>query len=285
MGVAAPTHPLLDAIVACPIDGDALQAKAAGYGCPRCRRLYAAHDGVIHFVTDSDQRPSDSIGLAQSASVHDPKLYERNAAKARREYLSNSFTREMLNAAASSGSVVVDIATGPGGGYVAPLLELVNDHVLIAGTDACLPVVEQQAKLLRRPNFLMLDVDLEQRLPFRDGTVSAFTGAATNNIHDLLSTLREVHRCLATGGMVFLGERFYAHGSCTASCLAQYGNLCASMETFTAQIEDIGFCLGAHLDIVRHTGKSDPRDGLPLSEDDQWTWTELELRKSRPQRN
>lgn len=277
------TERLVNEILACPEDGQALRQADHVFRCTVCDKRYPASDGEIRFLTDDTERPMPCLNLARLPEINGVELYERNAAHNRCRDRAHPAMFEALKAVAAHGDVIVDLATGPGGGFVASLLDLVDDSTLVLGTDACRPVVENQARLFRRErsdDFWMVDVDLGRRLPFRNGVIDCFTGRAITNIDAVDAALKELGRCLTSDGLVLLQEHFYAQGSETARHLSRAGHPFASMVSFKSYAHSVGFTILSHADIVRRRGKSDPRDGLPLSEDDEWTSTLLTMARS-----
>ena len=78
----------------------------------------------------------------------------------------------------NDGDIVVDIASGHGGGFMPWLTPRLGDTVLLVATDACLPVIENWYKYISgiRNNYAFLDVDLLKCLSFQDDSVDVFTG-------------------------------------------------------------------------------------------------------------
>ena len=274
---------LLDVLV-CPKDLHALRVIVRDLQCELCGARYAVVDAVIHFVHDDD-RPENSKALAQSVDLHEATLYERNAENKLRDYESNPAVRDFVHRVESAGEVIVDLATGPGGGFVVPIrhdLSEVGLSRLVIGKVACAALVQFQSALFRDrygDAFIMLDVDLGRTLPFASDSIAAFTGTAITNIHAVAMTIAEVVRCLKPGGLVAIGERFYAEGSLTAQYLSDRGHMFATLRSFQDSVTELGLELEDSVPIMRKKGKSDPRDGLPLDEEDEWVWTHLFLRK------
>ena len=81
------------------------------------------------------------------------------------------------------------------------------------------------------------------------------------------------------GGLVVDTVRVYAKESRTAAHLAEHGSIRASRET----LEDLWGTIGLAIDIAgqirRGRGKSDPGDGLPIDEADEWEIVGYVLRK------
>jgi len=186
-----------------------------------------------------------------------------------------------VDAIAEKALVVVDLATGPGGGYVAPILKRLPARSLLIATDACPPVVKHQHVLFRSQygeRFVMLDVDLAQRLPFKSQSIDRFSGAGITNIVGVADTLREVARCMTPKGRAVLGERFFAEGSVTEHRLSERGHAFATMASSGSFCGGIGLSLEDQTIAYSGKGKSDPGNGLPLSSEDEWSQVHLHLR-------
>lgn len=273
---------LLLKVLACPRDTGALERTAEGYACTVCGTRFPVAGAAIHFLAEEDVRPRASVGIGRQPELQSMALYERNAANNRQTDAEHPATVAMLRAVAESGPVIVDLASGPGGGYLASLLDMVPSGTVVLGTDACVPVVKHQAELFSREHgdrFRMLDTDLEKRFPFHDGSVGSFTGGGIDNIECAAFTFRECLRCLKPGGLMAIEQRFYAEGSESASYLSSEGNIFASWKCLRSYVESIGFTVDACEDLWIRVGKSDPKDGMPLCDTDEWTWSQVRLRK------
>ena len=275
---------LLD-VLACPSCIAPLDMGCDALVCPQCERTFPIEEGIVHFVRDED-RPANPTNLAKVEGIQDPKTYERHARENEQRYATDAHVREYVDSiadfAAPRQGVVVDLATGPGGGYVAPLLKRMSPECLLIATDACLPVVAHQYRLFKPrygDQFEMLDVDLAGTLPFQSASIDAFCGLLITNISGVSNTLRDMVRCLKDDGQVVLGERFYAQESVTARHLREQGHVFASFGSFKDYAHGIGLQVSRFQKLFSTKGKTDPRDGLPLDEQDEWFWCHLYLEK------
>ena len=292
---------LLSEILVCTACNGDLTQQRGSLSCTQCHREFRANDGLVRFLRGRD-RPRQSknlggMGLFGRVSyllaitglvpplrglkwIRDPRFYKKQAADSEYQYRTNEAVKQYVDAVAENALVVVDLATGPGGGYVGPILKRLPAKSLLIATDACLPVVKHQHALFRSQygeRFVMLDVDLAQRLPFRSQSVDRFSGVCTTNIVGVADTLREVARCLTLEGRALLSERFYAEGSITEQRLTEIGHAFATMASFEASCREIGLSLEKQVDAYSGKGKSDPGDGLPLSDEDEWAQVHLYL--------
>lgn len=273
--------PRLLQILACPKCVAPLERIPKGVLCTQCEAVYSVEDGIVHFVAD-DARPESSRNLAEVPGLQDAALYDGNARGNEERYHRDNSLREYVDFVAGCRGVIVDLATGPGGGRIAPVLKRLPPESLLIATDACLPVLEFQYRLLKPQypdQFEILDVDLGETLPFKDESIDTFCGAGTTNIANISGTLKEVARCLKAQGSVVLSERFYAQESETAKYLTNKGHAFASFESFDAFCSSVGLEVTKYEELYTRRGKSEPGDGLPLEETDEWSESHIYLRK------
>ena len=273
--------PKLLEILVCPKCIAPLERISGALVCTQCQQAFPEEDGITHFVTD-ETRPESSKNLASHLPIQEASLYERNAERNEERYNREHFVKEYVNFVASCKGVIVDLATGPGGGYIAPILKRLNPESLLIATDACLPVLKFQYRLFKpqfQDRFEILDVDLGKTLPFKGESIDIFCGAAITNISNISETLREMVRCLRIQGSVVLSERFYAQESETAKYLTERGHIFASFGSFDAFCKEIGLQVAKYEKLYTKRGKSEPGDGLPLKETDEWAVTHIYLEK------
>jgi len=276
---------LLD-VLACPACVAPLDIGCDALVCTSCQRAFPIEEGIVHFVRD-EERPMNPKNLANAGSwIKDPKTYEKNARGTEHRYETDARVREYVDFIADfvapRQGVVVDLATGPGGGYVAPLLKRMSPECLLIATDVCPPVVTFQYQLFKpryKDAFEMLDVDLAETLPFKSTSIDVFCGVLIENISGVSNTLREVVRCVKGDGQVVLRQRFYAQESATAQYLRERGHIFASFESFEAYCREIGLQVRAFQKLYSRRGKSEPGDGLPIDEQDEWFGCHLYLEK------
>ena len=268
-------------ILACQKCAAPLERISGGLLCTRCRQVFPDEDGIVHFVTE-EGRPENPRNLATLPALQDASLYERNAKGNEERYHREDLVREYVDFVAACEGTIVDLATGPGGGYVAPILKRLLPEGLLIATDACLPVLEFQYRLFKpqfQDRFEILDVDLGKTLPFKGESIDVFCGAGVTNVANISDTLGEVARCLKKRGSVVLSERFYAQESETAKYLTNSGHVSASFESFDAFCRGIGLAVTRNEELYTRVGKSEPGDGLPLKETDEWAVTHVYLEK------
>lgn len=268
-------------ILACPQCLSLLEEAADSLKCTRCQGYFPVEDGIIHFVSD-ENRPESPKNLAQHPPIQEASLYGKNAERNEERYNREPYVKEYVDFVAAYKGIIVDLATGPGGGYIAPTLKQLNPEGLLIATDACLPVLRYQYQLFKpqyQDRFEILDVDLGKTLPFKDNSIDIFCGVGVTNISNISETLKEVVRCLKSQGSVVLSERFYAQESETAKYLTELGHIFASFESFDAYCRGIGLHVARCEELFRKRGKSEPGDGLPLKETDEWTVVHIILHK------
>lgn len=270
-------------ILACPSCVSPVIVTIESIACTNCQETFPLEEGIIHFVKDT-QRPENSRNLAKSSNIQNPELYRRNAQREELRYGQEKSVRDYVDFVAPCKGIIVDLATGPGGGHITPTLKRMNPESILVATDACLPVIRFQYQLFKPiygDQFEILDVDLSKTLPFKTDSIDIFCGAGIDNVDGASNPLREVTRCLKPNGTLVISQRFYAQDSETAKYLTERGSIYASFETFKDYCRQVGLEVAKFEKLHSYKGKSSPRDGLPLNEDDEWTVAHVYLEKQK----
>lgn len=281
----------LASILACPYDHHALNNASVSLACPLCGRMYPREEGIVHFVTTEDTRPDNPARLAQNYAEElpdrlDVEWYRRQATRKEEVYRSNREVRDAVDSIVARSGTVVDLATGAVGAYVVPIVRRLGPGAVLFATDACLPVVRNWYECLRTDfadRFAFLDIDLKGSLCFADGTVDTFSGVGIANVNEgnPEPLLHELRRCLKPDGVAVLEERFYGPQSASTALLARLGNIYLSLDEFANRARAMGLQVVAAKEASRGRGKSDPRDGMPIDDHDEWSEVILYLRTQR----
>ena len=113
--------------------------------------------------------------------------------------------RKMAQMMAERGGVILDIGSGPGGGYM-PLILQANPAARVIVSDLSHAVVEEWKKFLDReldsPHVCYAAFDFRD-IPFNDCTIDTVSdhGGIFNCLENKAAALREVYRILKPGGM------------------------------------------------------------------------------------
>ena len=227
---------------------------------------------------------------SQGMLTHD--LYKRNLHNSRQSYQSSEEFAAFVDAAAEVEGFIVDIASGPGASFSGALVPRLNPRSHFVLTDAAVHMLHglrdawldeaREAKL----DFVACDGN---RLPFRSGSLDALTSAGgfdcvnddptRSRIPGAAGAYREGHRVLKSGGLVFNESRIYGDDSKTAAHLTSLGCANASRESLAQLWNDIGFEILSETHLLSKRGKSNPGDGLPIDESDEWHAMAWVLRK------
>jgi ubiquinone/menaquinone biosynthesis C-methylase UbiE len=279
----------LNEILACPNDLGELAFRDDCFVCQTCKRKYKAEQGIIHFIRDENERPSNPKLLAEDYKKNakdrlDLPYYWKQAEKKEKMHGKNSAVGRLVDFVVERGGIIVDLASGHGGGYIAPILKRIGEDTILIATDACLPVIENYCRLFMEAysaQFAYFDIDLEKQLAFKDDTVDVFTGFAISNVGGgkPYSLLREVKRCLKPKGFAVFQEMLFAGNSATSKWLKEQGNLYSSLQAFCEYCVEIGLKAMDHETVFTGKGKIDPRDGMPIDEDDRWSEIVVYLEK------
>ncbi len=191
----------------------------------------------------------------------------RNFEKQREEAHGCSVLQKFFDFVTEPGGVIIDLASGPSG-YFAPALDRLKSDGIFIAADACPTVLSALADASTDERFFLFDLDLDQPLPFRDASIDVFSCNLLCNVNHYPDLLREVFCCLKPGGRLAVIELFFERGSATAEFLTQYQAIFSSFETYVDFCKSVGFeYLGG--DLLRETtGKMDPGDLLPVTQED-----------------
>ena len=279
----------LENLLVCPHDMGELSSRADCLSCIKCGRRYPATSGIMHLVTSEAERPCNPKALAANYADECPErlhvdYYRRQAESKEHLYETNGAIRDAVDFIVTKLGVGVDLASGHGGGFIAPIVKRMAPDAVLLATDACLPVIENGYAYLApgyADRFVFLDTDLSAALCFADASVDVFTGVAVANVNDgnPESLLREVYRCLKPGGWAVLQEMFFAPQSETAAWLARQGNMYSSLSAFLDLMRSFGMRTVRIQEAVTGRGKIDPGDGMPLNASDEWSETVVFLQK------
>jgi uncharacterized protein YbaR (Trm112 family) len=221
-----------------------------------------------------------------------PDLYKGNLHSSRQWYDSSQQFAQFVDAAAAVQGFIVDIASGPGASFSGALVPRLGSRSNFVMTDAAVHMLHglrdvwldeaREAKL----DFVACDCN---RLPFCDNSLDALTSASgfdcvsddptRRRMPGAAGAYREGHRVLKPGGLVFNESRIYGEDSKTAAYLKSQGCANASRESLAQLWEEIGFEVASETYLHSRRGKSDPLDGLPVDESDEWHVMAWVLRK------
>jgi len=276
-------------LLTCPHDMGTLSPGTDVLSCTKCGRRYPRTSGIVHLVTNEAERPRNPRALAADYAQNSPELlrvdfYRRQAEHKEHLYRTNGAFREAVDFVVAKLGVGADLASGNGGGYIAPTVRRMGSESLLLATDACLPVIENWYAYLApeyADRFAFLDIDLSGMLCFADARLDVFTAVAVSNVNDgnPESLLREVARCLKPQGWAVLQEMIFSPTSETCRVLTDQGNLYASLQTFADRVRPYGLELVSTSQVSTRRGKICDGDGWPVSDDDEWSETILYLRK------
>lgn len=210
-------------------------------------------------------------------------LYKHNLRNSRQWYDSSREFARFVDAAAAVEGFIVDIASGPGASFSGALVPRLGERAHFVMTDAALHMLHglrgawldepREAKL----GFVACDCN---RLPFRSGSLDALTSASgfdcvnddptRTRVPGAARAYREGERVLKSGGLVFNEGWIYDDKSKTAAHLKSLGCANASRESLAQLWDEIGFEVVSETHLGSHRGKSDPGDGLPIDDSDDW---------------
>ena len=230
-----------------------------------CR--YEINNNVYRFIEDESERPEWSKRLNHYYISNNIDLQMRIRYKQNKQRMKNPLYRKYFDYISENNGVLVDLASGPSG-YFSPLFDkLCNDTALIV-TDACPAVLHAHSAAWNDPNYCVFDMDLDKELPFRNESISAFSGNLLNNVDNYSGLIKEVYRCLKPEGRFAVIEMFFEQGCKTSDYLVQQNTVWSSFETFVDYCMEIGFHYVGSDMINKRKGKISKDDLFPLDDHD-----------------
>lgn len=245
------------------------------FSCPVCNKQYPVIDSVPVFLENPsmvdvfddvlDQK-GEYKGILERRSIKDEwELYERNDIRRQEEYKSNKEFKLLVDEASKTDGLLLDIATGPGGSIISPILRKVPEMLLIA-SDKSKRVIRgqyqhfKQKGMLGNSSFLAFDVHL---IPIKDNVVTTITS------YFGVSNYREEFRVLKNGGRLLEIIVTYEPGSKTAKRALEIGIPSATLESYKKELNSVGFKILEIQERAQGKGKMEPEDGFPL-ENEKW---------------
>lgn len=171
---------------------------------------YPVIDGVVVFArgVDTGWRDEDIEALRRNKRIE--RNWEEHMSNVGKENQWDSFCKEI----ASGKHLILDVASGPGGGFVPCILHY-NDDAYILMNDIEYRVLLEWRKFLKRigrgryVGFLAADA---KKLPIKDSSLDIVVSAGGfSNIPDQDMALREAFRVLKPGGILYMAEGGILH--------------------------------------------------------------------------
>lgn len=112
-------------------------------------------------------------------------------------------------------------------------------------------------------------MDLDKPFPFKDDSISAFSGNLLCNVENYRELICEAYRALKPGGRFAAIEPVYEAGSETYKYLLSKNAVYSSVETYISYLQDVGFTYCGGNILKEQLGKIDKDDLLPIGERDK----------------
>lgn len=230
---------------------------------------YTRDKNVFHFINGEAERPFWSRALNDYYKINPRHLQMKRLYKL---HCANIDTdpkkKDYLQFVTELGGVTVDLASGPSG-YFSPIFNYLKSDALFVATDACSAVIDAHQKANRDKRFFVFDVDLDKGLPFKDGSIDAFSGNLLNNVENYKGLLKEVSRCLKTNGRFAVIEMFYETGSQTYDYLKERDAVYTSLEHYITVCSEFGLKYRDSEIKGEIVGKISAGDLLPIGDKDK----------------
>ncbi|MFZ2956593.1 MAG: methyltransferase domain-containing protein [Candidatus Ozemobacteraceae bacterium] len=266
---------MLENTLVCPWDRSFMNWISGAFKCPTCSRSFSHQNNRTSFPPATEKLTNSSLTGTDLPDFSDPNFFNDSLVQSSIALREIPAIRELAVELVAGGGILVDLATGPGGGLIPALAKRMMDGNFCIGTDLNPAVAKGWGDLffgseLGREKFTMLELDLTAGLPFRQDSVTAFIGAGVGNILDLGKVVKEARECLKPDGyMVFL-EWLFPEDSPSGIYLKKnfpqvictrkgYQDICDT-ESFNLELSEV-------LRVER--GKRSEGDSLPLNEDEE----------------
>lgn len=231
---------------------------------------FSADGNIVHFILNDTDRPWWSKQLEGYFTQNNhPLNIVRNYKSQKQIMTSHPTKKRFVDFVSEKHGVKVDLASGPSG-YFSAILDNLAKNDLFVITDACPTVIAAHSKANTQSNVYVFDIDLDETLPFKDSSVDLFSGNLLNNVNNYADLIYEVYRCLKPGGHFAIIDMFFDHGCKTYEHLNEKGEIWASLETFIAFCEKVGFTYLKGDVISAHKGRLSDDDLYPLDDNDGW---------------
>jgi ubiquinone/menaquinone biosynthesis C-methylase UbiE len=161
-------------------------------------REYKTINGIIYFVPEDELE----INIEYANQIITGNLIEKNW---REHKLDNIYSKQAASKIIDRGGLILEIGTGPGGGFVPYILQLdKNANIIIS--DLCPTVCIEWKKLFEKeyfpPNVTYTAMD-HCDIPFINESIDivSSSGGFVNTEGDKLKALKEIYRVLKKGGI------------------------------------------------------------------------------------
>lgn len=230
---------------------------------------YTTNGNVYYFITDESERPFWSRMLDDYYNANPRHLQMKRQYKLHCDNIrTDPQKRDYLQFITELGGVTVDLASGPSG-YFSPVFNYLKSGGVFIATDACTAVINAHQKVNQDKRFYIFDVDLDKGLPFKDASIDAFSGNLLNNVEHYIELLKEISRCLKSGGRFAVIEMFYETGSKTYDYLKEKDAVYTSLEHYIEICSALGLKYKDSKIRREFVGKISDGDLLPIGENDK----------------
>jgi len=249
--------------------------------CAVCGQRFVVEGGMPIL---GDREFMDKVCDRWPEGLPTPELYRRNIENSREWYSQSPVFAGFIDSVAKARGIIVDIATGPGASFSGALVPRLSSQSHFVMTDAAtemllgLKAAWGEETHPAKVSFIACD---GHQLPFRDGSIDTLTSqSGFDCVNDDPTRSRppgsgrayqEGARVLKLGGQVFTTTRIYQRNSETAGLLESLGCDNASGESLEHLWMNIGLDVLSESELQKSKGKSDPGDGLPVNENDEWS--------------
>ncbi|NLV34822.1 MAG: class I SAM-dependent methyltransferase [Clostridiaceae bacterium] len=228
---------------------------------------YNKNGNIYSFIQDEEERPLwsqrlNNYFINSNADLKMTEKYKQNKLR-----INESAYKRFFDYISENEGIGVDLASGPSG-YFSPALDRLSENYVFIVTDACPAVINAHSSACDNPNFYVFDMDLDKELPFKNESVTAFSGNLLNNVDHYADLINEAYRCLKFGGRFAVIEMFFEHGCKTYEYLNNQGAVWASFETFVEYCRNVGFVYKDSEIINSRKGKISDGDLFPLDDND-----------------
>ncbi len=245
---------------------------------------FTRENNTYHFISDENDRPWWSKALDNSYDNSSNDLFMESQYEIHNIHVNDDIQMiDFFQYITSSGGIIVDLASGPSG-YFSPVFNFMKEDSIFIATDASKNVINAHQKACKDTRFLIFDINLDNKLPFKDESIDVFSANLLNNVDNYRGLLMEISRSLKPYGRFAVIELFYEFGTKTYDYLKERNAVFSSLEDYIAICKDFGLKYKGSKVKKEIIGRIAEGDLFPIGENDKCLETIVFFEKEKPKK-